>query len=1399
MKELVRQSESQHGKNTASAQEKVKNIAQRLSNLKSKTLKAKNRSTSDVSEEYGFTNIQEEDIQNESFSSTSLGHLSQRPRSETPGSEKITLLRKQMEVNRIKMAERESKSKEIEQMVTQLKSKLETSQMSLEKSVELGRSMGDLPSMFPFHSQSNLSSVSQTSQSYTFENERVKFLEKRIRELQETMKEKENLTESDKVQGLERKILDLEENLREKESIIDARTRAVSLLSENLTKKKKDVVDSLEETKQEMFKMQETFLETEESFKDEVDRLNSVINERDDNIDNFKERCEILEKSRYKLTIENSELKTKLEDVQDYSSKISELKKLNETLQKQISHLESQRYEFVSDEDLVETRENKETRNDLLEKIKTLEQALKSQRNENDQLHESLQEKIVEINVINANFGVLQEKYNALGPKSLFSDSGCDEDSQAEVSKLKQQLDESNKNMIKTKLKVKNLQKQVDLFNKIDRNQEVVGLNDEIQTLTQRIAELEANREKNDQQEKDEESGSEMEKKIQVLETTCQNQTSAIQLLEELKMDMTDELQSAKRDLENSKGKTEKLKIMEAVNSSLEQKVQQLSEEKDKIEAKLTCQINENLELNEKIEKGSKGSSAGSIEMVNEFTAQENEEYQKALRTHKDLVDEVGPQISQELNESLKSLREESSELMSKIELFTIERREVLDKLDTLTIENQMLVSSFETMKEEKIVLELQNRTLNENVKESETLINELQSQKEGFEINTSELIQQCSKLQEEINLLEKQKLDASPSCSLSNSEETEKQNSTVPSIDKEACLLLLKQLDHEIQSLNKNKDKQQKLKISKKLSENAKNVHTMMSNLLVDYFKTLDDCKKLRQDLDKVKILLNTLSNESEVELLKNTLKNTETLLISKNEELEELQTNLTSLQESTRVSSADKIEEMTSKLEEAMKEVSRKDESIEKLQEIIDELSNERDRSEVEIQKQRSLVNDLRKELDQLFDDVKVNNQRLNEKSTELDQLQREFDMRLRTSTNEVEVLKTLVSEQKKLLIDSYQEFELDINLKMKEVNDYQNQIKQMENEISTLSRQNTSNQESFAENINFEVSKLRELLEENKKLVDDQKEELLHKQETIDTLNNQIIDLYKTMEENSNKIIEKEDELQYLQEINTNNCEEIRKSNYQILELNKSLTDLNSQVSQKNSEIQLLQQRSSVQSEKLASDNRLKELENQVKSLEVKNKDQLEKLKKYAANLKKKQVQCSELEEKLAASSDVTNLSGVNELKAKVIQYEEQLKTVKIESKRLQKSSPSSEEDSSYFKKELEQKTEVLMQQATEISELKKHLEDTMSQNEKMEESSLNYQAQLLKLEAEKTKLIACSDSLNEITAELATIKIERNELISKLSEHESKEKVDDKKKVCLIFTNCLLSFSIFQQFF
>ncbi|CRL04806.1 CLUMA_CG017859, isoform B [Clunio marinus] len=1396
LKELVRQSESQQGKNAASTQEKVKNIAQRLSNLKSKAAKSKHhRSSSEISDEYGISNIEEEGPQSLDYSvNSSPLPIVQRARSETPGSEKITLLRKQMELNRMKMAERESRSKEIEQMVTQLKSKFETSQMSLEKSVELGRSMGDLTTLpavtLPFNTQQHrsVSDVSShTSHTFNLETERNKFLEKRIRELEETISDnKTKLPESEKVRKLENKILDLEENLREKESIIEARTKAVSLLSENLTKKKKDVVDSLEETKQEMFKMQETFLETEDSYKHEVERLNRVIQDSSDEIQNLTEKCEILEKSRYDLTIENSELKTKLEDVQDYCTKISELNKLNETLQKQISNLESQRYEFITEDEVGEAKssgkvgeEVKETNNELLERIKSLEELLERRDNEIESLQENLDEKSIELNVVNANIKVLQEKYNSLEPKPLFpsESSSADEELKTEIAKLKQQLDDANKNMIKSKLKIKQLQKQVDSFTKgVDSNSEVVRLTEEVKTLTQRIVELEEAKESQSSQWGenwgDDATETELEKKVKVLETTCQNQTSAIQLLEEQKMDMTEDLENVKQKLEDAttmKNDSElEGKVVELVrmNEELGEKIQQMNDERATLEVKLSRYICENMELHERIEKLSKGSSAESIEMVN-LTAQDNEEYQKAISgAEKDVVDESDPQISRELNESLRNLREESSELMSKIELFTIERREVLDKLDAMTIENQVLVSSIESIRDEKVALEHENEKLIKNRDGIEKLLSELQTEKEELLMKVSELNEHRSTLQEEINKLVKEDLgSSSPTIKTGTSTDTQS------AIDKDACEKLLKQLDNEIQNLNKNKDKHQKLKISKKLSDNAKNVHAMMTNLLVDYYKNLDVCKQLREDLESVKVSLSSVSlesnNEEELKILQSQLRELEEKLATKVEECDQLKIKLKTIEDDRQSNVSNEIEILKMELEESIKS---KDNLVDELKEMIDKLTNERDEYKSELQKQMNLVQGLREEYDQLTIDVKENKQKLNEKSTEFDHIQREFDMRLKTSTNEVEILKTLVGEQKQLLIDSYQEHELDINQKLKEINDYQNQVKQMEDELNTL-RQQTQIAAS-SESLQDEIVKLKNLLEENNKLLDDHKDDLMHKQETIDTLNNQIIDLYKTMEENANKIIEKDDELQYLQEINDSNKDEIRNLHQKVSESNKAMNELRSQLTEKSHESERL-----VAAAKVTIDpkmeQKVKKLENEVTSLETKNKEQHEKLKKFAANLKKKQSQCLELEERLAKGVDDT--STVSEMKAQIIQYEEQLNAVKIETNNLQQSAVKASND------ELNELRQKLNEKSMEVDNLQRQLQDTFNKCDQLEEALFDRQSQIQKLETEQMKFDVASKALNEIQSEFNHVKRENEELKVKLSEYSSsQDKSDDDKK-------------------
>lgn len=476
-------------------------------------------------------------------------------------------------------------------------------------------------------------------------------------------------------------------------------------------------------------------------------------------------------------------------------------------------------------------------------------------------------------------------------------------------------------------------------------------------------------------------------------------------------------------------------------------------------------------------------------------------------------------------------------------------------------------------------------------------------------------------------------------------------------------------------------------------------------------------------------------------------------------------IQVKLKDLQNSQQDISALEIENLKSQLEEMIADRSHKVEVCAKLQEMVDALTNERDHCEQEVKNQRVLMDDLRKEFDQLCADVRVNNQRLNEKSSELDQLQREFDMRLKTSSTEVEILKTLVAEQKQLLIDAYQEHELDINQKIKEVNDYQNQMKQMEDELVSLREQNDFNQESSSSDLVAEVDKLKALLDENNNLLDDHKDEVLHKQETIDSLNNQIIDLYKTIEENSNKIIEREDELQYLQEINDSNREEIRNLHQKVSDTNKSLSDLRRQLVEQTQENKFLQHKEPIKDFK--AEQRIEDLEKEVKTLEVKNKEQLDKLKKFAANLKKKQVHCTELEEKMAAVVNSEDTSIVNELRAQVIQFEEQLKLVKVESSKVNSSFQKASND------EFESKIAIKNQ---EIESLKQQLQESSAQCVQMEENLFHFQSHQQKLETEKMKLSELTSTFKDVKLELEASKFERNELAVKLD-----ETAEDKKKV------------------
>lgn len=850
-----------------------------------------------------------------------------RARSETPGSEKIQLLRKQMEQNRQKMAERENSKRGIEELVTQLKAKVDSSKSSLEKTSQLGRSVGDL-SVWSTKDR-HMSSGDLSSYAMTFEKERLKFLERRVRELEIEIKNKENefLTRNADtehvvmVKRLESKILDLEEALKEKECIIDARTQAVSLLSENLSLKGKNTVDLLEDTKLEMQEMQKTFVEAENGYRVEIARLQSEIEEKNFKIENMDQVNDILETARFDLTVKNSELEEKFDGVQEFSNKLSELNKINRNLQQRIAELESDKHSDIDVDELQATIGTLQHENDdlkkmlqrtedvaedadtgsLFDKIKSLENVVQSQGDDIDKhlatidrLENALQEKTIEYNVLTANFSVLQEKLKSSGPKSLFSMS-TDEEAEAEIAKLKAQLDDTNKSMIKTKLKAKQLQKQLDSVKKSSNSSaDVIRLTDANQQLQQRIGELTADG-------TTPLPNSDLEKKVKILEMTCQNQVSAIQLLEEQKIDMTADLQTTKTQLTSLKDHIkgtddeehtalvtshmdsiemeEKIDEHSRQNDLLQTEIDRLTAEKVDLSAKLSAYMAENMELLEKLDKISKGSSAESIELIENLTHQEKlemEEFQKGLHPIVDVAESAV--MSADLSESLVKLREESSELMHKIEMFTNERREVLDKMEDLKAENLNLIHDVDTLKAEKEQIHNDFNALQREHTTIEECLKSTQEERAQLLDSVKDLSENRSKLQDELNSFIKCRNLAVVDVNQSSfSSESSAELTTNDDYEK-----ALKGLEVELENYRKGKDKSVK---SKKLAKEAKNVYELLKKLLGDYESNAKLMTELRAEIQRI----NVQQQEERIKLLLSD----EVDRISDNKSKEELKAN--------------------------------------------------------------------------------------------------------------------------------------------------------------------------------------------------------------------------------------------------------------------------------------------------------------------------------------------------------------------------------------------------------------------------------------------------------------------------------------------------------------------------
>lgn len=316
------------------------------------------------------------------------------------------------------MAERGRSQKGIEEMVVQLKAQLNDSQQLI-------------PANLSITEPKNLEYSKNSSQEELYNILLTK--ERRITDL------------LNKVQKQEVTILDLEENLKEKDSVIDARTKAITLMTDSLSKKGKSTLDALDDTKEQMRKMQENFVTLESEMKARQVKLLNDLKAKNLEIAELQETNQKL-----------------LEDKAEYIRNIEEFK--NKGAEGEIN----------------KTEDYKNTISDLQTRLDQTLTENESQLSKIAELEKKLQESMDDLNRLkNTGLSVSIEQSN-------------DE----EISKLRKQLDENNKNMIKVKAqsksKIKELSKKLDQIKKAnDTNALIVQLQNENTKLSEKIAELE--------------------------------------------------------------------------------------------------------------------------------------------------------------------------------------------------------------------------------------------------------------------------------------------------------------------------------------------------------------------------------------------------------------------------------------------------------------------------------------------------------------------------------------------------------------------------------------------------------------------------------------------------------------------------------------------------------------------------------------------------------------------------------------------------------------------------------------------------------------------------------------------------------------------------------------------
>ncbi|XP_064556188.1 protein lava lamp [Drosophila montana] len=856
-------------------------------------------------------------------------------------------------------------------------------------------------------------------------------------------------------------------------------------------RKEQELQQELHELRHELAQREQHIQQLEASERPLAEQENTRLHAE---IEQLRTRNAELEHSSEMLETLRLELHSAREQLleQQQSQAVSTDAQVNVELAKQLQELQQQLLEQQQQQQLEELDEP--SAGSETQRLAELEAIIETQ-------NEQLAEKTTELNVLNVNLRVLEERLaQSVKSKPLFQDEEAAASEQLQLQQLKQKLDECNKSNIKLKLKCKQAEKQLQQLQGQDAQQELLRLTAENEQLQQRITVLEdekgqwqlAHVEREQQVEEDQQQQHQHQQQLVSKSTATAGQNDeTIRLLEEQKEELQQALaalqmgsaaarvESELSEVQLEEQLSQRVQQLEAEANEQRQQLQTLQSEKEALDKKLSHYINENMELLDKLEKLSSSSSAESIEIVERPTDRRfspadpaavgdgdgagagvdpnvgagQEPAAAPVRlpsfvselTQTDLV-AAGPEL--EVNESLAQLRNESDELLQKIELFTSERREVLAKMEQLQAQNAQLQVQLQTTQEQLLA---ERGSL-------QAQLEELQRDKQQLSLQLSD---KSSNLSQELSSMQRSsEVVAALDCGSGGAALFDK------------CERSLSKLSSELDAYRKANDRNAKLNVSKKLAKEAKNVHSQLSELL-----------------HKVKEASTAVETVTVVEtVVAVTAPNGKALA-----EYEQLNAQNAELKAALAALQAE-LDEMRDSCESTSEQLSKRaighklDEEWEREQEQEREKEREQEREKERERERESLIAEQQQQLAQLesiiaelragetehlqligsqsaelvqlqlqaeqYDQTLNNSEMAHEKHMEQQQrLRRELQSRIETLEGEQSILQALVAEQKQQLIESYSEGEYETQLKLLELQQCQQELEQSESRNKEL----------------------------------------------------------------------------------------------------------------------------------------------------------------------------------------------------------------------------------------------------------------------------------------------------------------------------------------------------------